>query len=128
MKNLFGRIDLTKLSQLLLADPSIKKAYVDKMGKTHEYIDIDICERKTPSEFGDVAFIKVAPREKKDGVNYYLADLKVSKFQDDGNQAQTQTEQSAPFAQAVQPTPVVKAPIFGESVPQQAEEQGELPF
>lgn len=126
MKNLFGRIDLTKLGELLLADPSVKKTFVDKMGNTHVYIEIDVRKRNTPGEYGDVAFIKVSAKEKKEGVNYYLADLKLSKFQDE-NQAITE-ELDKSFAQAIKPTPVVQAPTFNESAPAQGEEQGELPF
>lgn len=84
---------------------------VGKNGK--KYLNIEIGERRQPSQFGATHYVKasVKAEQKRDGVNYYIGDLKPSRY--DNNQ---------PSQQAAAPA----------AAPQQAFNQpnddGDLPF
>lgn len=128
MSNYYGKIDLTRLGQIVEAHPERIRRVQFKDGE-HQLLDIDIRE-KAPDNYGNAAYIKVGVRnaDKKEGINYYVADLKVSQFGD----IQTQ--------QAENPNNSVLSALndaFGTNIPTQAEkpikthanaEQNELSF
>lgn len=66
-----------------------------KNGK--KYLNIEIGERRQPSQYGATHYVKasVKQEQKQDGVNYYIGDLKPSKF--DGGQPQ---QSAAPAQQS----------------------------
>lgn len=128
MSNYYGKIDLTRLGQIVKAHPERIQRVKFKDGE-HQLLDIDIRE-KVPDNYGNAAYIKVGVRnaDKKEGINYYVADLKVSQF------GETQTQQAETAN-----NPVLSAlnDAFGTNIPTQAEkpvktqvngEQNELPF
>lgn len=108
MENLvsyFGSIDLTKLGQLVRQHPELVKVANMKDGTQHQFINIDISPKQSGADqYGNVAYLKVACKkaEQKQGLNYYLADLKLS---------QNQQQAAAP---APQPTP---APTGNNDLP-----------
>lgn len=55
----------------------IKKVEL-KNGETKMYLNVAVVERKKPSALGQTHFISCAPKqeERKEGVNYYIGDLK----------------------------------------------------
>ena len=79
----------------------VMKKVMCKDGKEKIFVNIAVCERKEPVTFGDrtyTHFISCAPKkeERKEGVNYFIADL------------QTYNPQpSAPTAEQVDAAPAV---------------------
>ena len=84
-----------------------------KNGK--KYLNIEIGERRQPSQFGATHYVKasVKQEQKQDGVNYYIGDLKPSKF-DSGQPQQSAATTAAPAQQ----TQAFNTP----------DENGDLPF
>jgi hypothetical protein len=70
---LFGSINLSKIPKELIKEVKFKDGSVQKC------LDIKVCKRREPSQFGDTHFISCEPKDKnerKDGVNYFIGDLK----------------------------------------------------
>lgn len=90
MSKLFGSLCLSDIPRELIRE--------GKNGK--KYISIEVDERKTPSQFGDTHYIKVwcKAAERKEGVNYFIGDLKPSKY-DAPTQAPAQQPAPQPQAQ-----------------------------
>lgn len=76
----YGSIDLTKLSQLVKQHPELVKVANMKDGSQHKFLNIDISPKQQADQYGNVAYVKAACKkaEQKQGVNYYLCDLKLS--------------------------------------------------
>lgn len=72
MSKLFGSLCLSDIPRELIRE--------GKNGK--KYISIEVDERRTPSPYGDTHFIKAwcKAAERKEGVNYFIGDLKPSKY------------------------------------------------
>lgn len=87
MAGFYGSLCLTDIPKELIT--------VGKNGK--KYLNIEIGERRQPSQFGATHYVKasVKAEQKRDGVNYYIGDLKPSRY--DNNQPSQQAE--APAAQ-----------------------------
>ena len=98
MAGFYGSIDLTKLGQIVKQHPELVKVANMKDGSQHKFINIDINEKQQTDQYGCTAYIKVSCKrdEQKQGLNYYLSDLKPSKFGDSNQQ------QSQPVQQPVQ--------------------------
>lgn len=79
---------------LCLSDIPKELITTGKNGK--KYLNIEIGERRQPSQFGATHYVKVSVKaeQKRDGVNYYIGDLKPSKY--DG---QTARQSAAPETQ-----------------------------
>ena len=79
-----------------------------------KYLNIEIGERRQPSQFGATHYVKasVKQEQKRDGVNYYIGDLKPSRF-DNGGQPQ----------QGAAATPPAQTQAFNTP-----DENGDLPF
>lgn len=94
----YGSIDLTKLGQIVRQHPELVKTVNMRDGSTHQFINIDINEKQQADQYGNVAYVKVSCKksEQKQGLNYYLTDLKPSQ----NNQQQPAQQQQAPQAQA----------------------------
>lgn len=85
--NYYGQISLTKLCDFARKHPEMVKDVTFRDGHVEKMIDIDVNERKEPSAFGNVAYIRC---RSANGEKAYVADLKRSKF-DEQNQQQTAT-------------------------------------
>lgn len=81
----YGQISLTKLCDFARKHPEMVKDVTFRDGHVEKMIDIDVNERKEPSAFGNVAYIRC---RSANGDKAYVADLKRSKF-DEKNQQQT---------------------------------------
>lgn len=89
--DLYGSICLTDIDKSLITTA--------KNGK--QYLNIELRERREPSQYGHTHYIKQVAKaeQRKDGVNYYIGDLKPSQYQQ-------QTPQQAP-QQQVRQEPIV---------------------
>lgn len=120
MSNYYGKIDLTRLGQIIKAHPERIKRVQFKDGE-HQLIDINVRE-KARDNYDNVAYINVGVRsaDRKEGVNYFIADLKASQYEGEVKQANP-PQQTAPgsFFDAM-----------GTNVPpqQQTDQQSQLPF
>ncbi len=100
LSSYYGSIDLTRLGQIVRQHPELVKTVNFRDGTQHKFINIDIAPKQQSDQYGNVAYLKVGCKkaEQRQGLNYYLADLKLS-------QHQQATPQPAPTAQE-QPMPV----------------------
>jgi len=82
MANYFGSIDLTKLGQIVRQHPELVKTANMRDGTQHQFINIDVNDKQQADQYGNTAYIKVSCKKdmQKEGINYYLTDLKPSKF------------------------------------------------
>ena len=80
MNSYFGSIDLTKLGQLVRQHPELVKVANMKDGTQHKFLNIDINPKQQTDQYGNVAYIRASCKkaEQKQGLNYYLCDLKLS--------------------------------------------------
>ena len=85
--NCYGQLSLTKLCDFARKHPEMVKEVAFRDGHVEKMIDIDVNERREPSTFGNVAYIRC---RSANGDKAYVADLKRSKF-DEQNQQQTAT-------------------------------------
>ena len=115
MANLYGQLDLSKLGDFVRQNPEAVKVVTFKDGTTHKMLNVSISERRQVDNFGNDHYIKIyVPKEQiKQGVNYFIADIK-SRTQAN---TQQQTQQQAPLPQT---------PEQQEQLPQQQEQP--LPF
>ena len=77
--------------------PELVKTVNMKDGTQHKFLNIDVNEKQQPDQYGNVAYVKVSCKkaEQRQGLNYYLTDLKPS---------QNSQPQPAPAAQQQQTT------------------------
>lgn len=103
---LYGQIDLAALGNVVRNHPELVKTFTTKDGVIHKVINVNVEARKSPDQYGRSHYIKVAVKkeQQKQGVNYFVADLKES-------QQNAQAPQAAP-----------------QNPPQQNEDDGDLPF
>ncbi len=82
MENLYGTIDLTKLGNIVRQHPELVREVTFKSGETHKVINVNINQKQQEDQYGNVAYVKVGVKkdDEKQGLNYFLGDLKVSKF------------------------------------------------
>lgn len=99
MANYYGSIDLTKLGQIVKQHPELVKTVNMRDGTQHKFLNIDINEKQQADQYGNVAYMKASCKkaEQKQGLNYYLCDLKESQ---NSNQQQPQRQQPAPPQQS----------------------------
>lgn len=78
MKTHYGQISLTNLNEIAAKHPELVKEVNFRDGHKEKFINIDIHDKKAPDKFGNTAFIKVKVNreEEKQGVNYFVGDLK----------------------------------------------------
>ena len=91
MDRFYGTLDLTVLGKIVRQHSGLVRKVMFKDGE-HQLLNIDIFEKQQPDQFGNVAAIKASCKasNRKEGLNYYIANLKISDFQDEGRQ-QTQS-------------------------------------
>ena len=76
--NYFGQISLTKLCDWARKHPECVKEVRFRDGRTEKVRNSEGLERRGPSQWGDVGYIRV---KAADGEKAYVADLKKSKFE-----------------------------------------------
>lgn len=105
MTNLYGSICLSDIPKELIT--------TSKNGK--KYLNIEVNKLQKPSPYGATHAVKMSVKkgERKEGVNYYIGNLKPSKF---GNDSAENSSQIAPAA-AVPPAVVDDAPIDNDDLP-----------
>ena len=91
MKNLYGAIDLTVLGKLVRNHKDLVKTVIFKDGE-HQLINIDVFAKREEDQYGNVAYIKASCKkdEQKEGLSYYIANLKESKYQEEQQNQQQQ--------------------------------------
>ena len=90
--NYYGQLDMTRLQDLATNHPEVfKRVTLKSDGREHILLPIDVKERQQVGEHGSAAYVRASVKEPKDGVNVYVADLYVSKFQNEA-QAPQQTQ------------------------------------
>ena len=106
MANLYGSI--------CLSDIPNEQITTSKNGK--KYLNIEVNELRQPSQYGATHAVKVSVKkaERKEDVNYYIGNLKPSKF---GNDSAESTAAVATSAVAVPPAVVDDAPITDDDLP-----------
>ena len=95
MASYYGSIDLTKLGEIVRKHPELVRVANMKDGSQHKFLNIDINEKQNGADqYGNVAYLKASCKkdQQKQGVNYYLCDLKES--QNSNQQQQAATPQS----------------------------------
>ena len=97
LSSFYGSIDLTKLGQLVRLHPELVKVANMKDGSQHKFLNIDINPKQQPDQYGNVAYVKAACKkaEQKQGLNYYLCDLKLSQNSQSQQQAAPQNATSS---------------------------------
>lgn len=93
MAGFFGSLCLSDIPKELIT--------VGKNGK--KYLNIEIGERRQPSQFGATHYVKasVKAEQKREGMNYYIGDLKPSRY--DNNQPTQNVAATAAAPQFNQP-------------------------
>lgn len=71
--NYFGQISVTKLCDWARKHPECVKEVRFRDGRTEKMLNIEVLERREPSQWGDVGYIRV---KAADGEKAYVADLK----------------------------------------------------
>lgn len=106
MVNLYGSICLSDIPKELIT--------TSKNGK--KYLNIEVNELRQPSQYGATHAVKMSVKkaERKDGVNYYIGNLKPSKF---GNDNAETTANGAATVAAVQPAVVDDALTSNDDLP-----------
>jgi hypothetical protein len=111
MKTHYGQLDLTKLGRIAKQHPELVKRVKFKDGE-HQLINIDIHNRKEADDHGNTAFIKatVLKDDERQGVNYFVGNLKAASPSNQQQQPAQQGNWEAPL------------PPLGQ------EEESDLPF
>lgn len=112
MKNLFGSIDLTLLGKIVRQHPELVRKVQFKDGE-HQLLNIDVQEKREQDQYGNVAYIKASCKkdQQREGLNYYLANLKVSQFQDDQQPQQSPIPNAKPFEQSQTQSPATDSDL-----------------
>lgn len=108
MTNLYGSICLSDIPKELIT--------TSKNGK--KYLNIEVNELRQPSQYGATHAVKMSVKkaDRKAGVNYYIGNLKPSKF---GNEdaATTATATTSSDTVGVPPVAVNDTPINDDDLP-----------
>lgn len=109
--NYYGQIDLTALGEFVKKHPELVRQVTFKDGRTAKMLPIDVRERKEPGKFGDVAYISCY--DKNTGDKAYIADLKVSKYEN-AAMPQSTTEKAVALTEATTLSAPVQTVIGSE--------------
>lgn len=104
MSNFYGSIDLTQLGEIIRKHPELVKV---SERNQHKYLGVDIIEKDAVDEYGHKGFIKVSCKKenRKEGVKYYIANVKLSQYQDNAPAQGQYTQQPATPPQTSVATP-----------------------
>lgn len=96
MANLYGSICLSDIPKELIT--------TSKNGK--KYLNIEVNELRQPSQYGATHAVKMSVKkaDRKEGVNYYIGNLKPSKFGNDEPTPQVATAPATEVAHIPEPT------------------------
>ena len=107
MSKLFGSLCLTDIPKELIREAANGK----------KYLSIEVCERREPGKYGDTHYIKAwcKAEERKEGVSYFIGELKPSKYDHPTTAAQAPAQ---PSPQAQQPyAPAEQTITYVDDVP-----------
>ena len=98
MDGFYGSLDLTKLGVIVRHHPELIKKVQFKDGSTHQMLNININQKYHEDAYGNVAYMKAAVKraEEKNGVSYFLGELKKSKFDASNSQKINPQAQQTP--------------------------------
>lgn len=95
----------------------IPKELIRTAGNGKKYLNIEVNERREPSQYGQTHYVKASCRkdQAKEGVNYYIGELKPSAYQPyQQQQQQQQQRQPGKFVASKAPQGAGLQPGFGQ--------------
>lgn len=95
---MYGQISLTKLGEIAKKQPDLVKEVTFKDGHKEKFLNISILVNDEPNQYGKIGAVRVDCKrdQQQQNLNYWIADLKPSQFQD---------QQSAPQGNWEAPQP-----------------------
>ena len=81
---MYGQISLTKLGEIAKHQPDLVKEVTFKDGHTEKFLNISILVNDEPNQYGKIGAVRVDCKrdQQQQSLNYFIADLKPSQFQD----------------------------------------------
>lgn len=107
LSDYFGGIDLTKLGQIVRQHPELVKVANMKDGTQHKFLDIEVSHKQGGADqYGNAAYVKAYCKkaDRRQGVNYFFGDLKLSQNSQQQGQQQAQQAVSAPQQPVINPS------------------------
>ena len=82
--SMYGQISLTKLGEIAKHQPDLVKEVTFKDGHKEKFINISILVNDQPNQYGKIGAVRVDCKrdQQQQDLNYWIADLKKSTFQD----------------------------------------------
>lgn len=82
--SMYGQISLTKLGEIAKHQPDLVKEVTFKDGHKEKFINISILVNDQPNKYGKIGAVRVDCKrdQQQQSLNYWIADLKKSTFQD----------------------------------------------
>jgi hypothetical protein len=81
---MYGQISLTKLGDIAKKHPALVKEVTFKDGHKEKFINISILVNDQPNQYGKIGAVRVDCKrdQQQQNLNYWVADLRPSQFQD----------------------------------------------
>lgn len=81
---MYGQISLTKLGEIAKHQPDLVKEVTFKDGHKEKFLNISILVNDEPNQYGKIGAVRVDCKrdQQQQSLNYWIADLKKSTFQD----------------------------------------------
>lgn len=82
--SMYGQISLTKLGEIAKHQPDLVKEVTFKDGHKEKFLNISILVNDEPNQYGKIGAVRVDYKrdQQQQSLNYWIADLKKSTFQD----------------------------------------------
>ena len=82
--SMYGQISLTKLGEIVKKHPALVKEVEFKDGHKEKFLNISILVNDEPNQYGKIGAVRVDCKrdQQQQDLNYWIADLKKSTFQD----------------------------------------------
>lgn len=82
--SMYGQISLTKLGEIAKKHPALVKEVTFKDGHKEKFLNISILVNDQPNQYGKIGAVRVDCKrdQQQQNLNYWIADLKPSQFQD----------------------------------------------
>ena len=82
--SMYGQISLTKLGEIVKKHPALVKEVTFKDGHKEKLLNISILVNDQPNQYGKIGAVRVDCKrdQQQQDLNYWIADLKKSTFQD----------------------------------------------
>jgi hypothetical protein len=81
---MYGQISLTKLGEIAKHQSDLVKEVTFKDGHKEKFLNISILVNDEPNQYGKIGAVRVDCKrdQQQQNLNYWIADLKPSQFQD----------------------------------------------